>query len=61
MPEQQNVLQQTGNNSQIWTLYETEADLTTIYVRSVDANGRVYIREITVQGNNVLDLGQNQA
>lgn len=53
--------QQTITDNGVWTMYDAPAGITTIYVPCVDANGRHYVREIVVWGDNVLSLGKNQA
>jgi hypothetical protein len=42
-------------------MYDSVADLTTILVLSIDVNGKPYVREIVVRGDNVLDVGRDQA
>lgn len=53
--------QQTGTGKAIWTMYDAQAGLTTVFIPSVDLHGKHYVREIVVWGDNVLDLGRDQA
>jgi hypothetical protein len=52
---------ETVSNNGVWTMYDAVADITTINVPCVDENGRHYVRQIIVRGDNVLDHGRDQA
>lgn len=57
----QSAPQQTVSSNGVWSMWDAQADLTTVYVPCVDENGRRYVREIVVRGDNVLDHGRDQA